>query len=173
MKWMSVIGVVVTGFSVFAGEGAFVDSVSLGVGQSRDEIDIYRLAARKDSDFRWLSNSTGYLSLYYEASLNYWKSGRDDVGALAFSPVFIYYFADEKSLVRPYVEGGIGVAGISDTTIGHRNMTTGFQFEDRIGAGVQIGDVDLSCRYMHYSNGSIKQPNDGIDIFIATVGYRF
>ena len=52
-------------------------------------------------------------------------------------------------------------------------MSTLYQFEDRIGLGVKMEHVDVSFRYMHYSNGSIVQPNDGMDIFIATLGYRF
>jgi len=174
MKWMSIIGVVMIGVSVYAEGGAFIDSASFGAGQSHDKIDIYRLGLRKDSDFHWFANATGYLSLYYEASLNYWKKGSDEIYGVALSPVFIYYFGDENNLIRPYVEGGIGIAGISDMDIGNRDMTTAFQFEDRVGAGVLIDNkVDLSFRYMHYSNASIKQPNDGIDILIATVGYRF
>jgi hypothetical protein len=27
-------------------------------------------------------------------------------------------------------------------------------------------------RYMHYSNGSVKEPNDGVDLLLFTVTYR-
>ena len=174
MKVMSVVACLgLIGFSVYAGEGTFIDSFSVGVGQSQDDIGIYRFGLRKDSDWRWLSNRTGWLSMYYEASLNYWRRDDEDICGAAVSPVFFYTFGNENWRVKPYIEGGIGVAGISDTEIGNRNMSTAFQFEDRIGTGVRIDKVDLSCRYMHYSNCSIKQPNDGIDIFIFSVGYRF
>ena len=52
-------------------------------------------------------------------------------------------------------------------------MTTAFQFEDRVGAGIRTEKLDFSFRYMHYSNGSMAQPNDGIDIWIGTLSYRF
>ena len=173
MKWMSraCLGLIVC--SVYAGEEPFLDAVSAGVGQSQDDIDIYRFGLRKDSECRWLANRTGWLSVYYEASLNYWRRRSEDIYGVAFSPVYIYTFGHEKNKNHPYIEGGIGIAGIEDTEIGNRNMTTAFQFEDRIGVGVRVEKVDLSFRYMHYSNGSIEQPNDGIDILIFTAGYRF
>ena len=33
--------------------------------------------------------------------------------------------------------------------------------------------TDFNVRYMHYSNGSISEPNDGLDVFIFTIFYRF
>ena len=173
MKWMSAVCFCFIGISVYAAEDWCIDSFSMGVGQSQDKIDVYRFGLRKDSDYHWLPNQTGFLTLYYEASLNYWRKGREDVYAGAFSPVFFYVFGNEKNRVQPYVEGGIGIAAISETKIGNRNMSTGFQFEDRVGAGVKIDRIDFNCRYMHYSICSIKQPNDGIDILIFTVGYQF
>jgi len=84
MKWMSVVCFCFIGISVYAAEDWRIDSFSMGVGQSQDKIDIYRFGLRKDSDCRWLPNQTGFLSLYYEASLNYWRKGREDVYAGAF-----------------------------------------------------------------------------------------
>ena len=71
------------------------------------------------------------------------------------------------------VLGGIGLSLWTDTRMGNRDLSTNFLFEDRIGAGVRIGNWDLNFRYMHYSNASIKKPNDGIDIFIGSISYRF
>jgi lipid A 3-O-deacylase len=46
-------------------------------------------------------------------------------------------------------------------------------FEDRIGVGIRIKNMDLNFRYMHYSNAGFKEPNDGIDIFIGTLAWYF
>jgi lipid A 3-O-deacylase len=155
------------------GTGApFISALSLGYGWAHNDTDIYRAAVRHDPGYSWLSNPTGWMSLYYEASMNLWKSGGDEIYAAAFSPVFIYYFGKPENKVRPYVEAGIGAAGISKTEMGNRQFSTGYQFEDRVGAGVQIKNLDLCCRYMHYSNASIKEPNDGIDIVMVALGYR-
>ncbi len=163
------------GLSVWAEEGGyFIDSLSFGAGISRhDEIGISRFGVRKDSDYQFLKNSTGWLSGYYEASAGCWTGQDDTIYNVAFSPVIVYYFGDPTWILKPYIEAGIGVSAISDTDLDSRNFSTIFQFEDRIGMGVQFEHLDMSVRYMHYSNGSISQPNDGIDIFIATLGYRF
>ncbi|MFQ5950170.1 MAG: acyloxyacyl hydrolase [Nitrospiria bacterium] len=151
----------------------FIDDFSIGVGQSKDSIDIYRFGLKKDFGHIFLRSNIGWLSGYYEASLNYWQRGNDDLFGVAFSPVFVYNFGDKSKTIQPYIEGGIGAAYISDTEIGSRDLTTHFQFEDRAGLGIRSRKVDLNFRYMHYSNGSIKQPNEGIDIFIFTISFPF
>ncbi len=152
----------------------FISSISLGAGFTHhDDISIYRLGVRKDSEYTFLENPTGWFSGYYEASLGCWSKQDEQVFVGAISPVFVYYFGDPTWIVQPYIEAGIGVACISEKRIYSRNLSTVFQFEDRIGIGVKIKYVDVSFRYMHYSNASISDPNDGMDIFIATVGWCF
>jgi lipid A 3-O-deacylase len=174
-KWLQIITVVFLLIPAdYTKAGGFIDEISFGVGEEKnDDIDIYRLGLKKDFSRQFLTNKTGWLSGYFEGSLNYWHHTDDDIYALALSPVFVYYFGTEANSVIPYIEGGIGVAVISDTEIGGVDMTTAFQFEDRIGAGIRIEKLDFNFRYMHYSNGSMSQPNDGIDIWIGTLSYRF
>jgi lipid A 3-O-deacylase len=38
---------------------------------------------------------------------------------------------------------------------------------------VLIDRLDIKFGYMHYSNADLASPNDGIDIWIGTVGWRF
>lgn len=157
----------------FAEDTLSFDAVSLGVGESKDHIHIYRLGGKNDFSSTWFESDYGRLSGYYEASLNYWEKGSDQVYGVAFSPVFVYYMGSRSNTFQPYVEAGIGAAYISETKIKGRNMATHFQFEDRIGLGIKIGDYDFNTRYMHYSNAGIRKPNDGIDIFMFTLSYKF
>lgn len=174
MRWATFASVCFFGLTGCAEGFSFLDSINVGAGVSRhNEISIYRLGLRKDSEYKFFQNPTGWLSGYYEVSAGFWYEGDDRIYTGAFSPVFVYYFGPPDMKIQPYIEAGIGVAGISETHLGPRNFSTGFQFEDRIGVGVKMDYVDVSIRYMHYSNGSISQPNDGIDIFIATAGYSF
>ena len=151
---------------------SWVDAVTFGYGQSKDNIDIYRLGLRRDFTSRWFESEEGYLSGYWEGSLNYWNGRGDENYGVALSPVFAYYFRLSES-VKPYLEGGIGASLWTRTKMGPRNLSTNFLFEDRLGTGVRIGNWDFSFRYMHYSNASVKQPNDGIDIFIGSISYKF
>ena len=151
---------------------SWIDAVGFSYGQSKDSIDIYRLTLRKDFGSRWWESDIGYLSGYWEGSLNYWNGRGDDNYGIAISPVFAYYFNTSENL-HPYIEGGIGVSLWSRDTMGPRDLSSSFLFEDRIGLGLRMKHWDLSFRYMHYSNAGIKKPNDGIDIFIGSVNYRF
>lgn len=145
-----------------------------GYGQSWDNIDIFRLGLQRQFSCQWFDSRIGFLSGYVEASYNLWKKSSDTVHGAALSPVFVYYFNTGGSLgIIPYVEGGIGVAYIDDYRIAGRNLSSNFQFEDRIGVGALIGRFDIKLGYMHYSNADIKSPNDGIDIWMGTVAWRF
>ena len=153
-------------------KSGWIDEIGVGFGQSKENIDIYRLTLRKEFKSHWLNSDIGYLSGYWEGSLNYWNGyGADNFG-VALSPVFTYNFTG-LGTVTPYLEGGIGISYFSTTRMGPRDLSTHFLFEDRIGAGIKVGNWDLSFRYMHYSNADIKKPNDGIDIFIGSINYRF
>lgn len=147
--------------------------VSFGYGEADPNIDIYRIGVQKDFQARWLENNTGFFSGYFELSYNRWEWQDQEATGVAFSPVFVYYFGNEDSRIRPYIEGGIGVAYIDEYRIADRNLSTHFLFEDRIGTGVKIGFFDINARYLHYSNAGIKQPNHGIDILMLTTSFRF
>ncbi len=147
--------------------------VSFGYGEADPDIEIYRVGIKKDFWTEWFETRVGYVSGYFELSYNHWEYNDQDINGVALSPVFVYYFGDKNNAFRPYIEGGIGVTYIDDTTIADRDMSTNFQFEDRIGAGIRWEFIDLNFRYMHYSNASIKQPNHGIDIFMFTTSIQF
>ncbi len=172
MKIYYLACVCLAGFYGCAEGEPLLSAITLGAGQACDGIDVYRLGVQKDSTLRMFPSDVGWLSLYCEASLSDWKHGGDEVYGGAFSPVFIYFFGDPADAVHPYIEAGIGAAYLSESDIGGRDFSTRFQFEDRAGVGVRMKTVDFNIRYMHYSNGSIEEPNDGMDIFMFTVGYR-
>lgn len=153
-----------------------LDHISLGLGKSRDSINIYRLGVRKEFGVEWFESKIGYISGYHEVSLNYWEYSRESIKGAMYSPVFIHEFSRLHRNIFPYLEAGIGVGYISEKTIKRRNLSSHFQFEDRAGIGAKLGKQkthDLSVRYMHYSNAGIWQPNDGIDIFIFSYTYSF
>jgi|GEM_PF-636056 len=147
--------------------------VSLGYGQSIDDIDIYHAGLLKQWDVKWLENNTGYVRGYFELSYNRWEKGGEDVNIVALSPVFQYVFHVGNAIWYPYIEAGIGAAYLDDYTINDRDLSSNLLFEDRIGVGIRIKNVDISFHYMHYSNAALKEPNDGIDILIGTLAWYF
>ena len=166
-----VVGLMLFYNAASAGSDGF--GVSFGYGVSNDDIDIYRLGVKKDFSSRWFESGTGYLSGFFELSYNRWDDDNDEINAVAFSPVFAYYFGKDTDFIRPYVAGGIGAALLDDYRIHNRNLSSHYQFEDRIGLGARMGIFDVNFSYFHYSNAGLKSPNDGIDIWLFTGAIRF
>ena len=146
--------------------GLSFNGLSIGIGQSRDGIDIYRLSFRQEFDRIFHINN------YVEVSSNVWSQNQEIISGLAISPVFKFGFnLIESRVIHPYAELGIGINYNSRTIIRNRDLSTKLLFEDRIGAGVRVKNFDLNLRYMHYSNANIVMPNEGIDIIIFSVSY--
>jgi len=150
-------------------------NVSFSWGQSTGGVDIYRLGLRKDFGVRWFEGKHGHLGGYFEGSAAYWDNGGEDDTVFALSPVFSYSFQPlGSSGLSPFIEAGIGAAYVAKKVIDGRDLSSHFQFEDRIGLGVATRSGHrLSAHYFHYSNGGIKNPNDGIDIWLITYTVNF
>lgn len=137
------------------------------------EFDVYRVTARKDfGKDLWTGDSTR-LSGFWEGSVNYWNADDGDLYAVAFAPVFAFYFGSRDNKWQPYMEGAIGAAFLSETELAGREFSTTFQFENRLGIGLRGPRFDFHIRYLHYSNADIEEPNNGMDSFVAGIAYRF
>ncbi|MDI5935106.1 acyloxyacyl hydrolase [Halomonas kalidii] len=93
---------------------------------------------------------------------------KDGNAAWLLSPALRYTFAGQRGL---FFEGGIGAALFLDTRVESRELSTAFQFEDRLALGMPWASGELSLALTHYSNGGIRRPNDGFETL--TLGYRF
>ncbi|OCQ22173.1 hypothetical protein A7985_10315 [Pseudoalteromonas luteoviolacea] len=116
------------------------------------------------------------LSLYFESSVNFWRFGDsgdyDQNLVLAMSPVFRYPIAMYHD--RPLqVEFGIGVALLEDTQFAGKNVSTHYQFEDRVGLVYELGQANVALRYIHYSNAGFKSPNPGLDFLSLSYSSKF
>ncbi len=147
--------------------------VFLGYGQGSDDTDIFRLGMQRAFPARWFQTDMGYLSGYFEMGVSHWKKSGDDINGLSFAPVAAYYFRTFLPDVLLYLEGGIGAICIDDYHIGSRNLSTNFLFEDRIGVGLRIRSADANLRFLHYSNASVRGPNDGLDVILGTLSWHF
>lgn len=143
------------------------------------EADLY-VAVGKNNE----SQTSLKLELDREYSLAQWQPGLslrlaggvlllpgdegDDNAALIVTPAFRYTFADTAT--QPFVEAGVGGALFMNTHYEGRNLSTAFQFEDRIAAGLHVGRGEVALAFTHYSNADIKKPNNGLDM--VTLGYR-
>ena len=137
------------------------------------EFDVYRLTLRKYWSRDLWAGEESRLSGYWEAAANYWDADDGELYAVSFSPVLAFYFGARGNRWQPYIEGGIGAAFLSDTSLAGREFSTSFQFENRLGIGLRGERIDFHVRYLHYSNADIEEPNNGMDSFVAGIAVRF
>ncbi|AYC35017.1 acyloxyacyl hydrolase [Pseudomonas cavernae] len=149
--------------------GAQAADITFAVGQSSESTMVYRLGAQFDFDRSWWQSSVGRLTGYWDAGYTYWDGDESSSNhSLSFAPVFVYEFAGET--VKPYIEGGIGVALFADTDMEEHDLGSSFQFEDRLGVGLRFAGQEVGLRAIHYSNAGLQTPNDGVEAY--TLHYR-
>lgn len=165
MSRLSIVQAALLAGLVIPGVGATAELTG-AIGATSQGGMTYRLGVSQPWEKRWFSSQTGHLTGYWDAGYTYWQGGDEASGAhsLSFAPVFVYEFNGER--FQPYVEFAIGVAAFSSSRVGDRVLGSSFNFEDRLGVGVRFGEHHrLGLRVMHYSNGGIKDPNDGIESY--------
>ncbi|MBA2351048.1 MAG: acyloxyacyl hydrolase [Burkholderiales bacterium] len=155
------------------------DGVALEIGTG-DSVDMVRAAYQWDWNRQWLNVGNWHVGGYWDAALGYWR-GDDTPGShrnivdIGLTPVFRLQ-QTHKSGISPYLEAAVGFHLLSHTSISEQQLATAFQFGDHLGIGMRFGEkhrYDLAFRYQHLSNGSIKQPNDGISFGQVRFGYWF
>ncbi|WP_220338398.1 acyloxyacyl hydrolase [Wenzhouxiangella sediminis] len=127
-----------------------------------------------DWNKRWFESETGHLSGYWNVAYTWWEAGRfgSDEHSISVSPVLVYRFNAEGW--EPFVELGVGAAYFSDDRVGDQRLGSRAHFEDRFAVGVQMNERDaLRLRIIHYSNASLKEPNEGINSWSLVYSRRF
>lgn len=156
-----------------------IDSVSFEYGAG-SKVNMVRAGVQSDWDVRWLARNGRHLSGYWDTTLSYWRgdahrgiSGQhQNIVNIGFTPVFRYQRDDKLGW---YAEAGIGANLLSETyNNGDDKLSTAFQFGDHVGIGyVMRNKWELGLKYQHFSNGSIKRPNTGVDYVVLKASYRF
>ena len=181
--WQSVLAIVLmTGLSQpsFAAteESLAVDprhQLHVAYVQGEGDVQGLKVAVQRESAFftQILQDYGIAGAVSFEMSANFWRFGpendTDQNVVLAVSPVLTFSLGNvfEKELLAEF---GIGVSLLDDTTFAGKNVSTHYQFEDRLGLIYRLSSEDsISLRYLHYSNAGFKKPNPGLD-FIA-LGY--
>ncbi len=152
--------------SVEAGRGESVDI--WGVGVKWTDLDAWHLSGHVD------------LSLSVLGRIDHWHGSEPnavvtDLWDLSATPVFRVQPADRAG-VTLFLDVGIGVSLISQTSIDSRVLSTHFQFNELIGPGVRFGEhgqFELSFRVQHTSNDGIKEPNNGLTFRTIAFQYAF
>ena len=136
--------------------------------------DTQRLTLNTESAPVWSTPlGIGRLDLTRELGVAYWHAergaGSRNMLQLNAIPMFRWWATD-----RIYLEGGIGLTLLSTTRFAGRELSTAFQFGDHLGLGFQLTpQTRLGARISHFSNGSIKSPNAGLDVNQITLTHSY
>jgi len=163
-----------------SGQAPAVDGVAVEYGRGDGtDTNMGRIAIQWDWNKRWFEGQGWHLGGYWDLGLGYWRRDdvlpgqNDSITEIGLTPVFRVHRNDLTGL---YGELGIGAHFLSVTSLGDKRFSTSFQFGDHLGVGYRFGAkgaFDLSYRYQHLSNASIKRPNNGINFNQIRVQYHF
>lgn len=163
------------GFSVSANAMNTAVSLSYGIGEPNN-LKGYRASLQLEPE----TTQWNWIWLYFDLNAAHWHTDytkNKSIDAIGIVPMFRFYPAGSPSVLTPYIEAGVGLAGMNKDEIGRRDLGAHWAFEDLVGVGLMFGrehQLDFSIRYLHYSNAGIEPPNQGIDVkALFTIAYRF
>lgn len=152
-------------------------SIEVGAGSKVRQL---RVGIQGKLPYRFLEGNGKHLGAYWDATLGYWRGSayesipgrRQELVSIGITPVLRYMSDDGRGW---YAEGGIGAHLLSELyDNNHKQLSTAFQFGDHLGAGyVFANGWDLGVKIQHFSNGSIKKPNDGVNFLVVKLARPF
>lgn len=160
--------------------GHAVDSASLELAAG-NETKMIRLGVQWKWERQWMRSNGRHIGGYWDLSLAQWRGDRfkdmpgqtrQHITSIGITPVFRY---QNDTLKGFYAEAGIGAHYLSEHYDNNGSqLSTNFQFGDHIGIGyVFENNADLGFKIQHFSNGGIKNPNDGVNFAVIRFGYPF
>ena len=152
-------------------------SVELGTG---DKTKMVRLGAQWKWDNMWWHSNGTHIGAYWDMTIAQWRGNRfqnipgnkQNITAAGITPVFRFQNDNRKGF---YAEAGIGAYLLSELYDNNdKQLSTRIQFGDHIGVGyIFANNADVSFKIQHFSNGSIKQPNDGVNFAAVRISFPF
>ncbi len=156
-----------------------VDSASLEFA-SGNKTQMLRLGAQWMWSEKWWQSNDTHIGGYWDLTLAQWREqnymGSTDahrnLTSVGITPVFRF---QHDSKIGLYTEAGIGLHLLSDTYNNNDHVLSGnAQFGSHIGIGyVFKNNWDIGFKFQHFSNGGIKQPNDGVNFSILKISHTF
>ena len=154
------------------------DGVTAEVGGG-NRIAVVGIGARWDWNEDLLDVFGWKVDSYWKLEFFRWQSlrNREQSGtSLTAGLVPVFRFVDKDSRFRPYVDVGVGIAVFSASRFEGRQFGSNFQFTDVFGFGGHFGQHNqwkLGYKFQHYSNGSVKIPNKGINFHFLSLSYLY
>lgn len=150
------------GWSKFGFRGAY--------GYTRaDDFNQYEIFAAHTMRLAFSFGDDWVAKSYWEMSAGRLTNDETDAVVFTAGPVMVVRKGDQ-----PWsLELGSRPTLISDHVFGSAHYGGPFQFTSHAGVGWRVGELELAYRIQHMSNASIYDRNDGLDIHVVEVGWRF
>lgn len=167
------------------GAGEYAETktgASLNLGYTYDpsdgiwfsQISLFKLY---DYDRIWPHKAPGALRFKVEGSIGPSFTENSDIRLNASVNIFALYYLTrfETSVIKPYVEAGIGVM-YTDYQVSGQDYR--FNFNPQLGIGMEFKQDNkafsfLAIRLHHLSNGGIGSTNRGLNSIVGLFGYYF
>lgn len=171
--------VLALGLSIAAAQVPAVDAVSVSLGRlvapsGAHSLNDVRVAAGWRLPWQWWESSYGVLQSRVELGAGHSNSQLHPVWSVSAMPLLHYQFHTGKSGWGPFVEVGVGLAGLSETRWAPKtDLNTHWQFINRLGVGYAFGQHELSLDGQHLSNAGISKPNPGGNVVMLRYRHAF
>ncbi len=144
-----------------------------------DHVSVVRAGAQWDWNDDLLEVFGWNVSSYWQLDFSRWQSTRDSSQTgvnmtVGFTPMF--RFTGKEGYVQPYVDVGVGISLFTVSSFQEHEFGSNFQFADMLGIGANIGKRNqwgFAYKFQHYSNGSVRVPNKGINFHFLTLTYQY
>ena len=177
MHWRHLLACLALTAAHGAAQALDATSLELAVGE---KVKMVRFGAQWDLERRWFQSNGSHIGGYWDLSLAQWRGTQyqniegqtQNITSIGLTPVLRFQQDNKKGF---YAEAGIGIHLLSELYDNDNNhLSTRFQFGDEVGVGYVFNNkLDIGIKLQHFSNGGVKEPNDGIDFTSIRVRYIF
>jgi hypothetical protein len=169
---------------------AMITSLMLTLASNPLDADEYSISGMASKDvaglkvgFRWHPEEVVWhlagaeVTHYYLFAYNYWQSTIEDgqegvVNGLEVIPVFRLNWSYNNWI--SFAETSVGASVLSENQVNDRKLSTNFQFSNSLAfGGYFTPQASWSLQLQHYSNNSIKLPNNGINFYNLNFAFRY
>ncbi len=159
---------------------AKADGVTVELGEDGDgDFRVGRLGLQWDWNENLYELSGWKLSSYWQLEFAKWQSNSNptqEAANVTAGIIPMFHFLGKPGFMQPYVDVGVGITLFTDSKLAGHEFGSNFQFTDILGAGFNVGARNqwgIGYKFQHYSNGSVRPPNSGINFHQLTLTYHY
>jgi len=159
---------------------AKADGVTLELGGDADgDFNVTRIGLQWDWNKNILELYGWKLNSYWQLEFSKWQgtySSSQEAANITAGIIPVFRFLGKPGYAQPYFDVGIGLNAFTDSRLDGHEFGSNFQFSDVMAFGANVGKHNqwgFGYKFEHYSNGSVRSPNSGINFHALTLTYRY